>query len=137
MSTDQLYRRVARILEQARSQVARTVNTAMVHAYWQVGREIVEVEQAGDHRAGYGENLLERLAARLSRTFGKGFSIQNLRSMRQFYLSFPGGSALPEIRQALPGESGVAIRSEIRQALPGESGNPEVGRPHARPLSNK
>jgi hypothetical protein len=51
---DELYKRVARILEQARGQVARSVNTAMVRAYWLVGREIVEVEQAGEQRAGYG-----------------------------------------------------------------------------------
>src|SRR5882672_8639821 len=66
MSTEQLYKRVARILEEARSQVARTVNTAMVHAYWHVGREIVEVEQAGKARAGYGDEVVEQLSARLA-----------------------------------------------------------------------
>ena len=75
---DELYKRVARLLEQARGQVARSVNTAMVRAYWLVGREIVEVEQAGKQRAGYGQNILARLAARLKASFGKGFSVQNL-----------------------------------------------------------
>ncbi len=58
----QLYRRVAQILEQARDQVARTVNTAMVRAYWHIGHEAVEVEQAGERRAGYGEEILKRLS---------------------------------------------------------------------------
>lgn len=100
MSDDRLYDRVAQILEQARSQVARTVNTAMVQAYWLIGREIVEVEQAGEARAGYGEEVLQRLSARLKTGFGKGFGIRTLRNIRQFYLMFPKGSALPEIRQA-------------------------------------
>lgn len=71
---DDLYERVAEILETARSQVARTVNTAMVHAYWLVGREIVEVEQRGEARAGYGDELVRALARRLSEQFGRGFN---------------------------------------------------------------
>ncbi len=104
MSDDLLYQRVAEILEQARGQVARTVNTAMVQAYWLIGREIVEVEQAGATRAGYGEAIITRLSTRLKATFGRGFGVQNLRSMRLFYLAFPNGSALPEIHQTLSGE---------------------------------
>ena len=105
VTDDQLYQRIAQILEQARGQVARTVNTAMVHAYWQVGREIVEIEQAGELRAGYGEELIARLSVRLRATYGKGFSVPNLRNMRQFYLVFPEGSALPSIRSTVSSES--------------------------------
>jgi predicted nuclease of restriction endonuclease-like (RecB) superfamily len=90
-----LYKRVAAILEEARSRVARTVNTAMVHAYWFIGREIVEVEQRGQSRAGYGDELLKRLAAKLGKRFGKGFTPTSLKRMRQFYRAFPRGSALP------------------------------------------
>jgi len=85
LSEDKLYERVADILESARAQVARTVNTSMVDAYWRVGREIVEVEQHGHARASYGEEVIARLAKRLTRRFGKGFSAQNLRRMRQFF----------------------------------------------------
>ena len=91
---DDLYQRVAEILEAARSQVARTVNTAMVHAYWLVGREIVEVEQRGQARAGYGDELVRALARRLSDQFGRGFSYPSVKRMKQFYLTFPRGSAL-------------------------------------------
>jgi len=91
---DDLYERVAEILEAARGQVARTVNTAMVHAYWLVGREIVEVEQRGQARAGYGDELVRALARRLSKQFGRGFSYPSVKRMKQLYLTFPGGSAL-------------------------------------------
>lgn len=92
---DDRYRRVAgTILEAARSQVARTVNTAMVHAYWLVGREIVEVEQRGQARAGYSDELVRALARRLSDQFGRGFSYPSVKRMKQFYRTFPSGSAL-------------------------------------------
>lgn len=68
----------------------------MVHAYWLIGREIVEFEQHGAERAGYGEELMKRVATRLSAKFGKGFSLASLKRMKQFYLVFPGGSALVE-----------------------------------------
>jgi predicted nuclease of restriction endonuclease-like (RecB) superfamily len=91
---EHLYERIASILDEARSRVARSINTAMVHAYWLIGREIVEVEQHGADRAGYGEGLMKRVATRLSAKFGKGFSLASLKRMKQFYLAFPRGSAL-------------------------------------------
>jgi predicted nuclease of restriction endonuclease-like (RecB) superfamily len=93
---DALYERVAQIIEAARAHVSRTVNTAMVHAYWMIGREIVEVDQAGKERAEYGEAVVKRLAARLSERFGKGFSYPSVKRMKQFYLTFPDGSAIPD-----------------------------------------
>ena len=92
---ESLFARVAEIIESARLHVARTVNSAMVHAYWLIGREIVEVEQQGKRRAGYGEELLEKLATELTQRFGKGFNLTGLKRMRQFYRAFPEGSALP------------------------------------------
>jgi predicted nuclease of restriction endonuclease-like (RecB) superfamily len=90
-----LYDRVAAIIESARTHIARSVNTAMVHAYWYIGREIVEVEQEGRDRAGYGERVIEELASRLTDAYGDGFGARTLRRMRHFYLTFPKGSALP------------------------------------------
>jgi predicted nuclease of restriction endonuclease-like (RecB) superfamily len=92
---ERLYERIAAILDEARGRVARTVNTAMVHAYWLVGREIVEVEQQGKERAEYGDESLKRLAAKLTKRFGKGFNLTGLKRMRQFYRAFPQGSSLP------------------------------------------
>jgi predicted nuclease of restriction endonuclease-like (RecB) superfamily len=66
----------------------------MVRAYWSVGQAIVEQEQKGRGRAGYGERLIESLAERLSEEFGRGFTATNLRYFRQFYLNFPIHHAL-------------------------------------------
>ncbi|MCE8023155.1 PDDEXK nuclease domain-containing protein [Billgrantia aerodenitrificans] len=73
----------------ARERVQRTVNSAMVDAYWSIGRLIVEHEQQGEARAAYGKRQLQGLAVRLTDEFGSGFDITNLRSMRRFYLAFP------------------------------------------------
>jgi predicted nuclease of restriction endonuclease-like (RecB) superfamily len=84
-----LYEQVRHVLEESRATAYRAVNYAMVRAYWSVGRLIVEEEQRGKSRAGYGERLIETLADRLAAEFGPGFDGRNLRSMRAFYLAFP------------------------------------------------
>jgi len=108
----QLYDRVAAILDQARTQVARTINTAMVHGDWLVGREIVEVEQRGDARAGYGVQLLEGLAARLTARFGRAFGVATLRRMRAFYVAYPKGSAFQGVAGGRRIRSTPLIESE-------------------------
>ena len=77
------------LLEQARRAAARTVNTIMTHTYWQIGQMIVEFEQGGQDRAAYGQEVLKRLSADLSRQFGRGFSERNLQYMRLFYVTWP------------------------------------------------
>ncbi|HEX9879539.1 MAG TPA: DUF1016 N-terminal domain-containing protein [Candidatus Binatia bacterium] len=77
-----IYDRIRQILESARTSIARSVNTAQVMAYWLIGREIVEEEQKGQKRAGYGETLLQDLAQRLKSDFGAGYSVHNLKFMR-------------------------------------------------------
>lgn len=89
-----IYRRVAEVLEVARDTAYRAVNSAMVQAYWEIGRIIVEEEQQGRPRADYGEALIPALAKRLTAEFGKGFTENNLWYMRQFYLIFPNLHAL-------------------------------------------
>ena len=84
----ELYQQIHGILHAARQQSYRAVNTAMVEAYWQIGRRIVEHEQGGEARAAYGQGVLAALAARLTDDFGKGFTTANLRNFRQFYLTF-------------------------------------------------
>ncbi len=83
-----LFGRVVDILEEARSHVARTVNSAMVAAYWLIGREIVEEEQKGQKRAEYGKAVVEDLSRRLTGRYGKGYSAASLWSMRQFYQTY-------------------------------------------------
>src|SRR5437867_131948 len=82
---------VSDLLEQARRTSARVVNAVMTATYWEVGRRIVEFEQAGERRAEYGEALLKKLALDLTSRFGRGYSRQNLQQMRLFYLAFDIG----------------------------------------------
>jgi predicted nuclease of restriction endonuclease-like (RecB) superfamily len=82
------------LIIQARQQAVRSVNAIQVQTYWQIGRHIVEFEQEGQARAGYGQRLLQQLGQALSQEFGKGFDATNLRHMRGFYLEFPICDAL-------------------------------------------
>jgi len=79
---------IAVILQAGRSAAYRAVNSVMVETYWRIGRRIVEQEQHGKNRADYGEYLIVNLSRYLGETFGKGFSVANLRNFRQFYLTF-------------------------------------------------
>ena len=90
---NELFKNVRSILAKARAVVYTAANTAMVEAYWNVGREIVE-KQGGASRAKYGEGLINAIAVRLTAEFGDGFTVPNLRNMRQFYLTFPKRYAL-------------------------------------------
>jgi predicted nuclease of restriction endonuclease-like (RecB) superfamily len=83
-----LFDRVAAILEQARGNVIRAVNSNMVLAYWLIGREIVQEIQGGGGRAGYGKQVLEGLSGRLASRYGRGYSPTNLRYFRMFYQTF-------------------------------------------------
>ncbi|MBC2888317.1 PDDEXK nuclease domain-containing protein [Gordonibacter massiliensis (ex Traore et al. 2017)] len=81
-----VYDSVNSTIKIARKKAAVAVNDAMVEAYWEIGRQIVEAQ--GD-RAEYGKHLMEYLSARLTEEFGKGFTRRNLFCMKQFYLAFP------------------------------------------------
>jgi predicted nuclease of restriction endonuclease-like (RecB) superfamily len=83
-----LYTRIHLILESARVRVARSVNTTQVVANWSIGREIVEEEQKGRRRAGYGDRLIRDLAKRLGREFGGGYGLSQLKDFRSFYLAY-------------------------------------------------
>lgn len=76
------------VVEQSRHRAARVVNGVLTATYWEVGRRIVEFEQGGEVRAGYGEGLLKRLSADLTAKFGRGFSRRNIEQMRNFYLGW-------------------------------------------------
>lgn len=90
---DRFYEQVKTILESARNQVYSATNSAMVQAYWNIGKSIVE-QQGKSERAEYGVQLLQELSKHLTVDFGKGFTPSNLRNMRQFYLTFPNCYAL-------------------------------------------
>jgi len=83
------YDSIRTILKEARRQAYAQLNSVMVEAYWKIGQRIVEEEQHGQARAGYGQELIGELSRRLGEEFGKGFSVANLRNFRQFYQTFP------------------------------------------------
>jgi hypothetical protein len=88
VSGSDLMDRVVSILEQARANVVRAVNSNMVIAYWLIGREIVQELQRGEERAEYGKQVIENLSKQLTQKYGKGFSVASLKSFRQFYLAW-------------------------------------------------
>lgn len=89
----EFYEGIKEILSSARNKVYQTANFAMVEAYWQIGKSIIE-EQGGQERAEYGTGLIKELSVQMTRDFGKGFTVTNLKYMRQFYLAFPNGHSL-------------------------------------------
>jgi len=111
-TVESIYSRVRDILEAARGGAYRAVNFAMVQAYWHIGRVIVEEEQKGKAKAGYGEYMIKELSERLTNEFGKGFTISNIKYFRQFYLAF-------EIGHAVRGQSRITEKSNAqREELP-------------------
>lgn len=67
-----------------RNKVYQTVNFAMVEAYWNIGKSIIE-EQGGNEKSEYGTGLLKELSKQMTQDFGKGFTVTNLKYMRQFF----------------------------------------------------
>ena len=84
-NADQLFEQVSHLIAEARSHVARAVNSAMVTTYYEIGRHIVENEQNGQQRAQYGKQVLQELSARLTAEFGKGWSVETLTNCRKFF----------------------------------------------------
>ena len=139
-----LFDRVVSILEQARGNVVRAVNSNMVLAYWLIGREIVQELQGGEERAEYGKQVVADLSAQLSEKYGKGFSPATLWRFRQLYQAYAGriGILAPPGREfadagklAPPGRESMS--SEIQHPAGGElaSGfNPQLSWSHYRAL---
>lgn len=79
---------IKQILAQARQKAYTAINTAMVNAYWLIGKRIVEEEQNGKERATYGKEVIKNVSLELTKEFGKGFSERSLREFRHFYSLF-------------------------------------------------
>ena len=112
---------IHQLLEAARTQAARSVNAILTAAYWEIGRRIAEFEQGGQGRADYGEGIVKKLAADLTRRLGRGFGFSHVKTMRQFFLAYPR----PNIGQSPIGQS----RKSKLQSLIGESPADAAKRP--------
>ena len=118
-----LYDGIRSLVLSARQSAARGVDLLQVYTNYEIGRRIIEQEQQGADRAQYGRELLNELAARLTGEFGNGFSVSNLRYMRQFYLAYP--ERIAPIRQTVSGEFPAfpiaqTLTAPIHQTLSGE-----------------
>ena len=119
---------VVGLVHAARHAAVRSTNAVMAATYWAIGRRIVEHEQHGAERAGYGEELIVRLSSDLQSRFGRGFGRANLFQMRSFYLAYrnvlrrPSGESAPGFRkiQTVPGGA-RRTRESGRQVLRGHA----------------
>jgi len=100
---------IVELLDAARHAAARSVNALMTASYWEIGRRIVEAEQRGKRRAAYGEQLIARLSGDLTARFGRGFSVNNLESMRRFFLAYPRSG----ISQTVSGNLSLAELAQV------------------------
>ena len=127
----ELLARIRHIWDSARTQAARSVNTAHVCANWLIGQQIVEAEQGGAKRATYGKALLKALSEQLSGDYGDGFSVSALQYMRSFFLGFPQLLAkqhavrvvldVAQIQHAVRGESDAESSLQPGELNPGLS----------------
>ncbi len=93
-NNQQLFQQIAEVIQNAKNKTAKAINSAMVEAYWHIGKIIVEDEQQGNHKADYGKEVLKNLSEKLNSQFGGGFTMRNLRYMRSFYIGFPKWNAV-------------------------------------------
>lgn len=87
-STEDLFLKIARLIEESRARIATSVNLAEVYTKYRIGQYIFEEELRGEERAQYGKQVLQSLSAKLTARFGMGWSYSNLRQIRQFYLAY-------------------------------------------------
>ena len=127
------------LLEAARRSAARSVNAVMTATYWEIGRRIVESEQAGESRANYGEQLLKRLAEDLTARFGRGFGVVNQQQMRNFYLAWPPKQIYQTVSDIFPrgnnsNENDTSLISPGSSASPAATALPPATLSHTFPL---
>lgn len=84
-----LVEQISRLILERRQKAYKAVNSILVETYWNIGKYIVEYEQAGNAKAEYGKELIDNLSKDLTARYGRGFSRSNLFQIRQFYLKFP------------------------------------------------
>lgn len=95
LTENNIYEKIRSEVEKARQKVYATVNLTMVETYWNIGKQIYEAQDKNE-RAEYGKGLLKFLSQKLTKEFGKGFTITNLKYMRQFFMAFPNSHSLSD-----------------------------------------
>lgn len=86
--SNEFLNKVSLLIEEAKKNVKTAVNIAMVYTYFEIGRMIIEEEQNGDNRAEYGKYIIRNLSSFLTEHYGKGYSVDNLKLIRRFYIIY-------------------------------------------------
>jgi hypothetical protein len=107
-------------------------NETMVITYFEIGRTIVEEEQNGAERAGYGKEILKGLSVALKKEFGKGYSVDNLENMRRFYLAYGKSGTASRISQNQISET-VSRKSNTKKQLEHFKRTRQHNLPRSRP----
>ncbi|MFK7115533.1 PDDEXK nuclease domain-containing protein [Flavobacterium oreochromis] len=115
------FQEVITIVKNSQQQLLRSVNQTLVLTYFEIGRRIVEEEQNGANRAGYGKQLLIQLSERLTTEFGKGFSVDNLERFRKFYIAYSNSASLLRKSENLKSETlsrifGIEVKAQSLSA---------------------
>ena len=92
---------IKELLNMAKQQVKTTINIAIVYTNYEIGKRIIEQEQKGSSRAKYGKEVIKQLSIALTKEFGKGYSVTNLKTIRQFYVTYSSD----QISQSVPDQS--------------------------------
>jgi len=85
---ESLCQNIGNLIQRAKASVKKSIDISMVYTYFEIGRLIVEEEQQGKERAAYGQTIIKNLSEYLSAQFGRGFSVTNIKQMRQFYIIY-------------------------------------------------
>jgi predicted nuclease of restriction endonuclease-like (RecB) superfamily len=113
--SDDFYLRISDLLISARKTIAQAVNSTIVVTYFEIGRLIVEEEQKGNEKAGYGKNLIKGISDRLTVEFGRGFSSTNLKQMRSFYLAYSKAQTVStEFEKNIVSQKGQTLSDEFK-----------------------
>lgn len=109
------------LIVSARRTAVRAIDTIQVLTNFEIGRRIVEHEQQGERRAEYGKKVLKKISEHLGNEFGKGFSLTNLKLMRQFYLlkkSQIGRTSSDQLPKGLKSQTPSGQLAEIEKKTP-------------------
>ena len=110
IALNSLVQNAVSLVERARSYAAKQTDKIQILTNYIIGSWIVEVQQEGNARAGYGKRILEQLSTRMTEQFGKGFSVDTLEKMRKFYLTYRGRISAPPVRKFDSQKSAPAVR---------------------------
>src|SRR2546423_527682 len=88
ITSQTLFKNIKSLVEASKQQLLQTINSRIIETYFSIGKLIVEYEQQGKSRAAYAANTLQTLSSKLTKEFGKGFSVDNLENMRKFYITY-------------------------------------------------